>query len=776
MIFYSYTLMSSKPFTMSTSVFSLRLSLIFILFQFICLPATLQAQQVEDSRFLTLDRIHSGEFVMKYAPKIQWVDEGEAYVIIEKSEEIEGADELVRYETASQERSLFIPAAALQLPEGSLSIESFSLSPDATKVLIFTNSSRVWRTNTKGDYWVYDLQTRELRRIGRSFEPSSLMFAKFSSDNSEVFYVYDFNIYRENFKSGQVDQLTKDGDGDIINGTFDWVYEEELGKRDGFSISPDDGFLAFWRLDASDTGTFYMINNTDSIYSVPIPLQYPKVGDKPSAASVGLIDLKTNQKTWIPLEGGPRDNYIPGMQWVNEDLLLIQQLNRHQNRLTVWSYVPSAMTLKKLYVEKEETFVDLMYPDLSSDHWGGNDLTLTWDSKAFLRMTENDGWRHVYKVDIETGEKTLVTPFDYDVASMKVPTKNALYYMASPDNSTQRYLYQTDLNGRGKEKRLTPDEFSGVNNYKVSPNGKYALHTHQNAEKTLSVHVISLPDHKTIGTLVDNKVYADKLSSLELPKVKFTKVSTKDGIEIDVRMVLPPNFDDSKKYPVLFHVYGEPWGQVATDTQIGLWNILMAQKGYVIIDMDNRGTPCLKGSEWRKSIYRQVGRINVRDQGLAAQEILKLDFLDETRTAVWGWSGGGTMTLNLLFKFPEVYTTGVAIAAVSNQLVYDNIYQERYMGLPQENPEDFTAGSPVTHAGNLQGNLLLIHGTADDNVHYQSAEMLINELIKHDKQFDMMSYPNRSHGIYEGENTGKHLFTLITNYILEHVPPGITID
>ncbi len=220
----------------------------------------------------------------------------------------------------------------------------------------------------------------------------------------------------------------------------------------------------------------------------------------------------------------------------------------------------------------------------------------------------------------------------------------------------------------------------------------------------------------------------------------------------------------------MFYVYGEPWGQVATDTQDGLWNIMMAQKGYAVIAMDNRGTPCLKGSQWRKSIYRQVGRINSKDQALAAKEILKLDYLDENRTAVWGWSGGGTMTLNLMFKYPEIYKTGVAVAAVSNQLVYDNIYQERYMGLPQENMQDFIDGSPVTYAKNLEGNLLLIHGTADDNVHYQSAEILINELIKENKKFQMMSYPNRSHGIYEGENTRKHLYTLITDYIMTHTP------
>jgi dipeptidyl-peptidase-4 len=288
----------------------------------------------------------------------------------------------------------------------------------------------------------------------------------------------------------------------------------------------------------------------------------------------------------------------------------------------------------------------------------------------------------------------------------------------------------------------------------------------------MTMRFISLPDHKTIRTVVDNQSYARKLAQLDLPEVKFRKISTEEGIEIDARMIYPPGFDHNLKYPVLFNVYGEPALTVANDTQVFLWDLMMAQLGYVVIAMDNRGTPCLKGSKWRKSIYRQVGRINTRDQGLAAKEILKLDYLDDERTAVWGWSGGGTMTLNLMFHFPEVYKTGVAGASVSNQLVYDNIYQERYMGLPQENMEDYEAGSPITHAKNLQGKLLIIHGTADDNVHYQSAEMLINELIRQNKQFDMMAYPNRSHGMSEGENTYRHLFSLITAYILEHTPPN----
>ena len=235
-------------------------------------------------------------------------------------------------------------------------------------------------------------------------------------------------------------------------------------------------------------------------------------------------------------------------------------------------------------------------------------------------------------------------------------------------------------------------------------------------------------------------------------------------------MILPPGFDESKEYPVLFYTYGEPWGQKAVDMGLSVLDILWAQMGYVIVSLDNRGTPCLKGSEWRKSIYGKVGQINVQDQAEGAMEVLKLPYLDKDRVGVWGWSGGGTMTLNLMFKYPEVYGTGIAVAAVSNQLIYDNIYQERYMGLPQENMDRFIKGSPITHAKGLEGNLMIIHGTGDDNVHYQSVDMLVNELVKHNKQFRMMAYPNRSHGIYEGAGTSRHLYTLITNYLAEMIP------
>lgn len=731
------------------------------------------AQTLTEANTLTIDRIYtSGEFRQERQRPIQWIENGNAYVTIESSAQTNNADELVRYDSQTQSKSIYVSANSLKINDKSLTIESFTLSPDGTKVLIFTNSSRVWRSNTKGDYWVYDFDTKQLKQLGANFESSSLMFAKFSADNKYVAYVHKFNLYRENFQSGEISQLTTDGTDKIINGTFDWAYEEEFGKRDGFTWNPSNKHIAFWQIDASNIGTFYMINNTDSVYSQPIPLQYPKVGEDPSGAKVGIVNSDTKKTQWIPLPGGEKENYIPNIQWINEDLLLIQQLNRKQNHLIVWSYKLSDKTLAKVYTEKEDTWVDISYPDLSGNNWGNNDLPIVDEGTAFLRMTETDGWRHVYKVNISSGAQTLLTPGEFDVASLRSTTDKSLFFIASPEDGTQRYLYSIDLKGKGKLKKITPDNFKGINLYDVSPNGAFAVHSHQSATAVNTVRFITLPDHKVVKDVVKNEAYQQKLATLALPQVKFMKVTTEDDITIDARLILPIDFDDNKKYPVLFHVYGEPWRQVVRDEQVGLWNIMMAQKGYIVIDIDNRGTPCLNGSKWRKSIYRKIGQVNIRDQALAAKEILKLKYIDADRTAVWGWSGGGSSTLNLLFQFPEVFKTGVSVAPVTNQLIYDNIYQERYMGLPQENKEDFINGSPITHAKNLRGNLLLIHGTGDDNVHYQGTEMLVDELIRQNKQFQMMAYPNRSHGIYEGRNTRRHLYTMITNYILANTPPN----
>lgn len=744
--------------------------LAFILI-FATIPFISFSQALKDSSFLTLERIfNSGEFRQDYQRPLRWIEDGKAYITFEFTQK--GDIEFVKYETQSQKRSIYISSKELT-PKNSdhaLRIEDFIVSSDGSKVLIFTNSKRVWRSNTKGDYWIFDMNDKSLKQIGKTMPPSSLMFAKISNDKKYVAYVSGFNLYKEDLTTGKITQLTKDGNGDIINGTFDWVYEEEFSCRDGFRWSPSSDAIAFWNLDASNIGTFNMINNTDSIYSKIIPVQYPKVGQDPSACKIGVKKFSDNKTVWIPIKGDPKQNYIPGMQWINDHIILIQQINRKQNHLKIFTYDINNEQLKQIWDEKEKTYVEISHPDLSNGMWNENDLRLVDNNTSLLRTTEKDGWRHVYKVNINNGKSILLTPSDYDVASIAAVSSKYLYFIASPDNSTQRYLYKANLNGKGKPSRVTPENFEGINVYDCSPDGKFAVHTHTSALNPRTSRLITLADHKVIKTLTDNKAFKQKISTIKMPEVEFFTVKTEEGIEIDGRMIKPVGFDKNLKYPVLFHVYGEPWGQVATDSWIGMWNIMLAQKGYFIIDMDNRGTPCLKGSDWRKSIYRKVGVINTKDQAQAAKEILKEDYLDNDRTAVWGWSGGGSMTLSLMFQYPGLYKTGMAVAAVSDQLTYDNIYQERYMGLPQENPEEFAAGSPITHAKNLEGNLLIIHGTADDNVHYQNAEMLINELIKYNKQFSMMAYPNRSHGIYEGRGTRLHLYTLLTNYLMHTIP------
>jgi dipeptidyl-peptidase-4 len=499
-------------------------------------------------------------------------------------------------------------------------------------------------------------------------------------------------------------------------------------------------------------------------------LRYPKAGDDPSAAKVGIVDVLTQQTHWIDVPGDLVQNYIPGMQWIDENKLLIQQINRHQNHLKIFTYNTKNNVLKLVYEEFEDTWIDIKVPDASSRERKENLVHMVDDGEAFLRLNETDGWRHVYKIGLKNGKKTLLTDGDYDVASLIGTSDGHVYFHASPTNSTQRFLYRVSIDGKGDLERVTPDGMDGLNRYNVAPKGNFALHYHNAVLQPMTVNLISLPEHKPLRSLVTNEGFSSTLQSLDLPEVEFTEVNTPSGQNIDIRIIKPTDFDPDKKYPVLFHVYGEPWSQMATDTFVGMWNIMLAQMGYVIVDLDNRGTPCLKGSEWRKSIYRKVGVLNVLDMSEAAQEVLKIPYMDAERTAVWGWSGGGSSTLNLMFQYPKVFGTGMAVAPVSDFRIYDNIYQERYMGLPQENPEDYDAGAAVTHAKNLEGNLLIVHGTGDDNVHYQSLELVANELIKHNIPFDMMAYPNRTHGIREGKNTRRHLYTLMTRYLTEHVP------
>jgi dipeptidyl-peptidase-4 len=729
---------------------------------------------------LTLDRIfNSGEFRQDYFGRYKWLGNGEHYTLLERSDTIKGGMDIVKYETKSGDKVAVLIAAEELIPEGMdkpLRISGYEWSDDLDKLLIFTNTQRVWRANTRGDYWVFDMASKNLFQLGLDLPESSLMFAKFTKDGSKAAFVSKHNIFMQDLESGELKQLTFDGTEDIINGTFDWVYEEELSCRDGFRWSDDGRYIAFWQLDATDIKDFIMINNTDSLYSYIIPVQYPKTGEMPSSARLGYIDVVGGDIHWIDIPGDPRNNYLPRMQWIgNTHQLLIQQLNRHQNENKLWLFDLTTSQLNNFYTEKDEAWVDIEHPDVTQGHWGMRDVTFLSNNRDFIWISEQDGWRHVYKKNIVGADNEMkLTRGDYDIASFYGidEKKGYVYFSASPDNSTQRYLYRVNLDGSGDLTRLTADDKTGINQYDLSPGMQYTIETSSSLMRPRTTDLIAIPKYKVLRNLVTNEDFKEKMATIDLGMTEFFSVTTEDGVEMDGYMIKPPDFDPSKKYPVLFDLYGEPWGQTAVDSWGNLWHHMLAQDGYIVMTMDNRGTPCLKGREWRKSIYKKVGVINSHDQAMATKEIIKWDYIDADRIAVWGWSGGGSMTLNLMFRYPEIYQTGMAVAAVSNLHYYDNIYQERYTGLPQENPEVYEEGSPINFAKNLEGNLLLIHGTADDNVHYQNAEALMVELIKNGKQFDVMPYPNCSHGIYEIPGATAHLFTLLTNYLKEHVEAG----
>jgi dipeptidyl-peptidase-4 len=708
--------------------------------------------------------------ILSAQANIKWAKNSNGYYRVD-------AGELSLYTLPQNEKTTLISKSQLTPAgrSGPLTIRGFSFSGYEKKVLLFTNTKKVWRLQTRGDYWVFDTNTGSLTQVGKSRPASSLMFAKFSPDGSKVAYVSEYNLYVEDLSNGAIQQLTHDGNRKFINGTFDWVYEEEFFCRDGFRWSPDSRHIAYWQIDARKTKDYLMINNTDSIYPFAIPVEYPIAGEPPSPFKIGVVDIATAKTQWMNIPTDPvLQSYVPRVEWAaNNNELIVQHLNRLQNQSDLLLCNAETGASQVIYTEKDSAWIDIL-PLWDEDYmWGGWD----WinDGKEFIWASEKDGWRHLYRVTRDGKKEVRITNGNYDVMEItRIDEKGGyVYFMASPSNATQKYLYRTKLTGKGKEERVSPANQSGFHEYAVSPNAAFAHHIFSNISTPYTDEWISLPDHKGLnGT---NKVN-DAIGKAEKANAEFFKVKTEEGIEMDGWMVKPLNFDSTKKYPVVFYVYTEPWGQNVKDQYGADNNFLyrgnMAEDGYIYISIDNRGTPVPKGREWRKVIYRKIGQLNIRDQAMAAKQVLKWPFVDTSRIAVWGWSGGGSATLNLMFQFPEIYKTGIAIAAVGSIFTYDNIYQERYMGLPQENRQDYINGSPVSHARDLKGSLLYIHGTGDDNVHYQNAELLINELVKYNKQFQFMPYPNRTHSLSEGPGTFDHLTTLYTTYLREHCAPG----
>jgi dipeptidyl-peptidase-4 len=709
---------------------------------------------------------------LTYAQSVNWGSQPGTYYRIENKS-------IVRYTLPARQREVFADSSQL-VPKGkttALNASSFATSADDQLVLIFTNTKKVWRYNTRGDYWVLNKKTGNLSQVGKQCPASTLMFAKLSPDGKKVAYVSEYNLYVEDLQSGKAIALTKNGHRKLINGTFDWAYEEEFFCRDGFRWSPDSKNIAFWEVDAAKVKDHYMINNTDSIYPQLVPVEYPVAGELPSPVRIGVVNIASTQLKWMDLPYDKQNgSYIPRIAWHPASKeVAAQWMNRKQNESKVLFCDISTGKTRTVLSETDNAWIDIMAL-WDTDYQNGG-----WDwlngGKQFIWPSEQDGWRHIYTVNAADGKTTLVTKGNYDVIDLvRIDTTNGyVYFLASPTNATQRALHRVKLDGSSSSpERISPAQQQGWHTYNVSPDGRFAFHSFSNRNVPNVSEWIEVQNHQPLtGNAVNDAVTA---AASKQSNIEFFTVKTAEGIDMDAWMVKPLNFDATKKYPIVFLVYTEPWGQNVQDKYGATNNFMyagnMAQDGYLYVSVDNRGTPVPKGREWRKSIYRKFGQINIRDQAMAAREILKNNFVDTSRVAVWGWSGGGTATLNLMFQYPDIYKTGISVAAVGNAATYDNIYEERYMGIPQEAAEDYKRASPITYAAGLKGNLLYIHGTGDDNVHYNNAEMLLNELIRYNKQFQFMAYPNRTHSISEGEGTFQHLSTLYTNYLRTHCAPG----
>ena len=751
------------------------------------------AQQADPARTLRaqLDRIFTDHAYdpPRFGPAV-WLPDGAAYAIVEKAGGGDGS-EIARYDAATGARTVLVPASRLVPPgpprpganaPAPFDIDEYAWSNDGRRLLIFTNTKKVWRVNTRGDYWVLDVTSGALKKIGGGAPESSLMFAKFSPDGTRVAYVRANNIYVERLDDGATIALTHDGSETTINGTSDWVYEEELDLRDGFRWSPDGRRIAYWQFDSTGIGVFSLIDDTSELYPKVTRIPYPKVGTTNSAARIGVVRADGGKTTWVKAPGEPREHYLARLDWIDAQTVAIQQLNRLQNRNDYLLADASTGSVTRAFRDASSTWVEVV-----------DEVRWIDKGRSFLWISERDGWSHVYRVSRDAARATsgangsgpaasdgatLITRFDADVTDVVGidEAQGWLYFRASPDNATQRYLYRSRLDGSGSPERVTPGDQRGTHTYDAAPGARLAFHTWSQIDRPPSTDVVELPSHRSLRTLTDVSALRSKLTDILKPPAEFLRVDIGGGAVLDGWMLKPSTFDRARKYPVIVFVYGEPAGQMVTDRWGGI-NILfhraLAEAGYVVVCFDNRGTPAPRGAAWRKIIYGTVGDLSSKDQAAAIRALSeKVAFVDADRLGIWGWSGGGSSTLNAMFRFPDLYKVGVSVAPVPDQRLYDTIYQERYMGLPRDNAEGYRIGSPINFADGLKGKLLIVHGSGDDNVHYQGTERLVNRLIELGKPFDLMVYPNRTHAISEGRGTTTHIYQLIARYFLEHLPPG----
>ena len=731
--------------------------------------------------------IDAGKYYPDYPAIPQWLDNGARYTLLEPAVPPAKGFDIVAYDAVTGGNRTVLVSSSSLVPKGAnepLAIETYSWSPDHTKLLAFTNSKRVWRRNTRGDFWVLDRSTGTLTQLGDlASPPSSLMFAKFSPDGRAVAYVRNNNLYVEDLSTHKIRTLTLDGSDDVINGTSDWVNEEELDIRDGFRWSPDSRSIAFWQFNQAGVQLWTLIDETSGPVPVTHTYHYPQAGTTNSATRIGVVNIDQPGKiTWLKLPGDPREHYIPHMDWVpHTRQVAAEYLDRLQCDDRIYVADAGSGESHVIFQDTDPTYVD-------TNGFHGLDQDFTWlpmkdkpdaPPAALLWFSERDGWRHAYAIPLTpTGSQPrLLTNFAADIiASVALDVAhNALFFTASPDDPLRAYLYRAPLDGSAPPTRLTPASEAGTHDFfQPSPDGLYAFESFVTANTAPRLTLARLSDATSIRTIGEFPNVTARLASLETP-IEFTDTPIDNHIVLSTKIIKPPHFDPAKKYPVFTYVYGEPFAVTVVDGPEvqDLFLHLIAREGYVVVSFDNQGTPAPRGRAWRHAGYGSLGVLSTQQQAEAIRSFAASHpFVDTTRMAIWGWSGGGTNTLNMMFRNPGLYSTGIVNSPGPDQKRYDTIYQERYMGLPSTNAQGYHDGSAINFSAGLAGNLLIIHGSGDDNTHFAGTEELVDRLIAEGKTFDFMVYPGRTHSLSEGEGTLLHNYTLVARYLEDHVPAG----
>jgi len=709
---------------------------------------------------ITLEDIwKSGKFFPKtYADAIPLKD-GEHYLKYEEDGLI-----IFSYKTGSKSGTL-VEADKL-IPEGqkkAISFDDFELNADETKVLFATETESIYRHSTKSNYYVWDIKTNKLTELSKG---GKQRLASFSPKGDKVGFIRDNNIFIKDLLSGKEIQVTNDGQfNNIINGTADWVYEEEFSFTRAFFWAPDGSKIAYYKFDESKVKEFTLINY-GKLYPEEYKYKYPKAGEDNSVVNIYVYNIATAVSKMMDT-GSEKDQYIPRIKWTtNPNLLSIQRLNRLQNKLEI--LVCNAVTGENTNLKGEKSNV-AVYTEENKYYIDINDNLTFTANNDFIISSEKDGYQHIYHYNAEGKLINQVTKGNWDVTDFKgYDEKNkTLYYISSEESPLNRTLYSIKLDGKGKKKL---SQKSGSNSAAFSANYKYFINTFSDANTPHYISINSSNDGKEIKLLENNLLLAEKMIEYGFAKQEFFTFKTSENIELNACMIKPVNFDPSKKYPVLMHVYGGPGSQTVINKwgyYDFVWYQMLAQKGYIIVSVDNRGTGA-RGEEFKKCTYLQLGKYETVDQVEAAKYLGSLDYVDKNRIGIWGWSYGGYMSTLCLTKGADYFKMAIAVAPVTNWRYYDNIYTERFMRTPKENPSGYDDNSPINHLDKLKGKYLLVHGLSDDNVHAQNSIDLITALVNKNKAFEMIFYPNKNHGIYGG-NTRLHLYTKLTKFILDNL-------